>query len=100
MSEATVGKEQIAFNGFSTAKAVLPLTSQVFAQFAQHLASNSKPSSTHVNFAEEFRRDIRKPYRLEQQRTNKLLIILHKYYGGIFTTEGLSMNCICSSTWT
>eukprot|EP00731_Ephydatia_muelleri_P028572 Em0020g216a len=67
MFAATVGKERIAFNGFSEAKAVLPLTlaCQMFAQFAEHLASNSEPGPIHMNFAERFHRDIGKRYRLE-----------------------------------
>ena len=99
MFAATVGKERIAFNGFSEAKAVLPLTlaCQMFAQFAEHLASNSEPGPIHMNFAERFHRDIGKRYRLEQQRTNMLLILLHQYYGDRFTKEGLSMNCIAVS---
>ena len=99
MFDKTVGKERIAFNGFSEAKAVLPLTlaCQMFAQFAEHLESDSEPDSIHINFAERFHRDIGKQYQLEQQRTNMLLILLHQYYGDRFTKEGLFMNCIAVS---
>ena len=92
----TVGKERIAFNGYSKAKAVLPLTlaCQMFAQFAEHVASESEPDSIHMNFAEQFSSHIGKRYQLEQQRTNMLLILLHQYYGDRFTKEGLSTNCI------
>ena len=99
MFAATVGKERIAFNGFSEAKAVLPLTlaCQMFAQFAEHLASNSEPGLIHMNFAKQFHSDIGKRYRLEQ-RTNMLPILLHQHYGDIFKQNTLSMNCIAGST--
>ena len=99
MFAATVGKERIAFNGFSEAKAVLPLTlaCQMFAQFAEHLASDSEPGPIHMKFAKQFHSDIGKRYRLEQ-RTNMLPILLHQYYGDIFKQNTLSMNCIAGST--
>ena len=96
MFAVTVGKERIAFNGFSEAKAVLPLTlaCQMFAKFAEHVASDSEPDSIHMDFAEQFSSHIGKRYQLEKQRTDMLLTLLGQYYGGRFTKEGLSMNCI------